>query len=590
MKTDIPDEADWIQVSDDEGEDDDPRVSRQSLSLLHPNAQQSYLLTKSGTIFVDGFAGGIGKGGINQAGGSTSGLLPLQDRLVFLCRLGAGASGIVYKALDLRDLRIVALKMIPMFERGKRRQMVRELSALFEMLHQKNRSVLTAEALAHAEAEDGTTEEKSSGGVLQPGAKEPKAALSPDEDMAQKARTDAAGTSSSGKQQHPSEYIVDFYDAFSNIDEGDVALMMEYMDGGSLQDIVAEGGCDDEQTLANIAAQALVGLAFLHKCNQLHRDVKPGNMLISKRGFVKIADFGILRQMDVADDNSSNAKNKGGGGGVVGAGGLGSIVESDVSALSPKHARNADSGDMPRAQTFVGTATYMAPERIDGRNYSYPSDIWSFGLSLLTIAQGRLPIDTEGGYWSILHSIRDAEPPKVPEGFSPEFTDFIEKCLKKEPAERGTAMEMLQHPFLESAVLEDDTEGDEERGAAELNDILWAVHQHLAKRRNDCLKSPPSPLAEAPAPGSLAMAMQAVDKNSTLDTMTKLLEKPEEQLTSLSVQLHLSPGRVRRQVNEFLETQAKADAESKSESSSGATAIPPDYAATPKATHSVGRQ
>ena len=66
---------------------------------------------------------------------------------------------------------------------------------------------------------------------------------------------------------------------------------------------------------------------------------------------------------------------------------------------------------MPRAQTFVGTATYMSPERIDGREYSYPSDIWSFGLSLLTISLGRLPIDTKGGYWTILHNIRDASPP-----------------------------------------------------------------------------------------------------------------------------------------------------------------------------------
>ena len=47
--------------------------------------------------------------------------------------------------------------------------------------------------------------------------------------------------------------------------------MMEYMDGGSLQDIVDHGGCDDEETLATIAQQSLYGLAFLHGCSQLHR-------------------------------------------------------------------------------------------------------------------------------------------------------------------------------------------------------------------------------------------------------------------------------------------------------------------------------
>lgn len=52
--------------------------------------------------------------------------------------------------------------------------------------------------------------------------------------------------------------------------------MIEYMDGGSLQDIVDQGGCDDEPTLANIAVQALKGLLFLHENYQIHRDLKPG--------------------------------------------------------------------------------------------------------------------------------------------------------------------------------------------------------------------------------------------------------------------------------------------------------------------------
>lgn len=55
-----------------------------------------------------------------------------------------------------------------------------------------------------------------------------------------------------------------------------VSLMIEYMDGGSLQDIVDMGGCDDEPTLANIAVQALKGLLFLHENFQIHRDLKPG--------------------------------------------------------------------------------------------------------------------------------------------------------------------------------------------------------------------------------------------------------------------------------------------------------------------------
>lgn len=76
--------------------------------------------------------------------------------------------------------------------------------------------------------------------------------------------------------RRPEKYIVDFFDAFSNLEDGVVCLMIEYMDGGSLQDIVDQGGCDDESTLANISIQALKGLSFLHGNLQLHRDLKPG--------------------------------------------------------------------------------------------------------------------------------------------------------------------------------------------------------------------------------------------------------------------------------------------------------------------------
>lgn len=66
----------------------------------------------------------------------------------------------------------------------------------------------------------------------------------------------------------------------SNKEDGIVSLMIEYMDGGSLQDIADQGGCDDEPTLANIAVQALKGLLFLHENLQIHRDLKPGELSV----------------------------------------------------------------------------------------------------------------------------------------------------------------------------------------------------------------------------------------------------------------------------------------------------------------------
>ncbi|CAE7652805.1 MKK1, partial [Symbiodinium microadriaticum] len=148
------------------------------------------------------------------------------------------------------------------------------------------------------------------------------------------------------------------------------------MDGGSLQDVVDGGGCADETVLANIAAQTLEGLHFLHQHQHIHRDMKPANVLINLDGSVKVSDFGILRRVDPEVDREH------------------------------------------QVATFIGTTAYMAPERIDGDTYSYPSDIWAFGLTMLTLSLGYLPINVAGGFWSILESIRDKPPPSLPVGGS----------------------------------------------------------------------------------------------------------------------------------------------------------------------------
>lgn len=77
-----------------------------------------------------------------------------------------------------------------------------------------------------------------------------------------------------------------------------VNLVMEYMDGGSLEDLVQAGGCQDEFVLADIARQTLNGLNYLHSHKSIHRDIKPANILCSSSGLIKIADFGISIILD----------------------------------------------------------------------------------------------------------------------------------------------------------------------------------------------------------------------------------------------------------------------------------------------------
>ena len=410
----------------------------------------------------------------------------------------------------------MALKMVPVFERSKRRQMVKELSTLFQMLRKKQADLTNV--IHHSSNSVDTFDENDATAII---SNRPANAGLSTLDRAPETETvsissqhnmvsnDSASSTTSfagatdtdelndvfryrGRQDSlmnddddavdgvsvSPTHIVDFYDAFANLEDGGVALMMEYLDGGSLQDIVDAGGCDDEATLANIAYQALLGLQFLHSCNQIHRDIKPGNLLIDHYGVVKVSDLGILKQLETSDEQLQ-------------------LGQGDASSTSPTIGKRDPSPVIPRARTFVGTATYMAPERIDGREYSFGSDVWSLGLCVLTVALGRLPIDTTGGYWTILHSIRDQPAPTAPTSFSQEFRDFIADCLNHDPSARLTCTQLLRHPFLRKVYPEDISTGQSQhRGVAELRSILSAVMTHLEKLKADAtLNIKPSPVA-----------------------------------------------------------------------------------------------
>jgi len=206
-----------------------------------------------------------------------------------------------------------------------------------------------------------------------------------------------------------SEYVVTFYDAFFS--EGSIFIALEYMDGGSLADLLKMNGCIPERILARITTQVLRGLVYLHKSLHLiHRDIKPSNLLLNTRGEVKIADFGVSGQL---------------------------------------------AHTLSQAVTWVGTVTYMSPERISGRSYSYDSDIWSLGLTLVELALGRYPYPGDGrvgepmGFWELLDFVVKSPPPTLaPEKCSPELCAFVGACLQKEPEERPSAARLLEHPFI----------------------------------------------------------------------------------------------------------------------------------------------
>lgn len=315
--------------------------------------------------------------------------------------LGSGASGRVIEAIHIPTLTIVALKMLTVNDDDGLNHISSELAVLYENLAELK---LLDDTLEDENDEVEHDRPRAAHQAALNAAAEAIYSEGSNKSQSQPAYYSSAGVASRCPQ------VLALYDAFIDPGTGMVNLVVEYMDGGSLQDVVDQGGCDDEDVLADITLQVLLGLKFLHDNKQLHRDIKPGNILMNCDGMVKLADFGISK-----------------------------VLEKNQEYLT------SNTGN------FVGTMLYMAPERISNAKYSYPSDIWSVGMTLLTIARGSYPLNVASSgtrYWDLLQRICDEESPVPGSRFSNDFNDFIELCLKKNPEDRPTVSQLLAHPFL----------------------------------------------------------------------------------------------------------------------------------------------
>ncbi|CAG8559245.1 10881_t:CDS:2 [Paraglomus brasilianum] len=192
--------------------------------------------------------------------------------------------------------------------------------------------------------------------------------------------------------QCDSQYITRYYGSF--VKGFKLWIVMEYLSGGSCLDLL-KPGTFDEQQIAIVCRELLLGLDYLHRGGKIHRDIKAANILLSAEGKVKLADFGVAAQL-------SNNKSK----------------------------RN----------TFVGTPFWMAPE----------ADIWSLGITAMELAKGEPPL-AEYHPMRVLFLIPKAKPPVLDGPFSAAFKDFISLCLTKKPENRPTAEELLRHRFIKSA-------------------------------------------------------------------------------------------------------------------------------------------
>ena len=192
---------------------------------------------------------------------------------------------------------------------------------------------------------------------------------------------------------------------------------MEYCGAGSILDIMKLRGYHQglpkgvtknlsEDEISTVLSDTLKGLEYLHLNKKIHRDIKAGNILLSSKGQVKLADFGVAAQ----------------------------LTET-----------------MAKRNTRQGSPFWMAPEVIQEIGYDYSADIWSLGITALEMAEG-IPPYGEIHMMRAIFMIPSKPPPsfREPDKWSSNFIDFVSRCLMKNPEERLKASELLQQDFIKT--------------------------------------------------------------------------------------------------------------------------------------------
>lgn len=198
--------------------------------------------------------------------------------------------------------------------------------------------------------------------------------------------------------------VVEMYNSYLVGDE--LWVVMEFLEGGALTDIVTHTRMNEEQ-IATVCLSVLKALSVLHTQGVIHRDIKSDSILLTHDGRVKLSDFGFCAQV---------------------------------------------SKEVQRRKSLVGTPYWMAPELISRLPYGPEVDIWSLGIMVIEMVDGEPPYFNEPPL-KAMKMIRDNLPPKLKNlhKVSPLLKGFLDRMLVRDPAQRATASELLKHPFLSKA-------------------------------------------------------------------------------------------------------------------------------------------
>lgn len=212
---------------------------------------------------------------------------------------------------------------------------------------------------------------------------------------------------------HPN--IVTIHDI---VDSGQhVFIVMQYVDGRTLSELVREGPLDLSRTI-DYAIQIADGLVRAHGAGVVHRDLKPDNVMLTASGQVKILDFGLAKLVEPQDG-------------------------SDAPTL--------DRQTLTREGMILGTASYMSVEQAQGKKVDARSDVFSFGSVLYELLCGRRAFEGTSALATLASIARDEPRPlreRLP-SIPVEVEQIVEKCMKKKPEDRYGSMVDLRSDLLE---------------------------------------------------------------------------------------------------------------------------------------------